>query len=124
MDIGQDLIQRAQILLTLEHPLVQVKDILLQEGYPPDQVQELIEATEAALGYMAPLPFDGNNFGIDIIRAEEPEDIRKPSLDIIVNKKTGKLSLITPQYQETWRVANEVRKAITKYREGCDAYLY
>ena len=54
MDIDYNLIQRAQMLLTLEHPLPQVRDILLREGYPQEQVVELMDATEEVLNYLVP----------------------------------------------------------------------
>ncbi|MEA4901194.1 hypothetical protein [Desulfitobacterium sp.] len=124
MDIDYNLVQRAQMLLTLEHPLTQVKDILLREGYPSDQVQELIEATEEVLNYLVPPEYDENKVGIDILHPGEKVQDRKPSVDILLDKVTGKLSLLTPQYQETWRVANEVRKAIRMQRTSYGGYLH
>lgn len=124
MDIDYNLVQRAQMLLTLEHPLTQVKDILLREGYPSDQVQELIEATEEVLNYLVPPEYDENKVGIDILHPGEKVQDRKPSVDILIDKVTGKLSLLTPQYQETWRVANEVRKAIRMQRTSYGGYLH
>lgn len=117
MDIDYSLVQRAQMLLTLDHPLTQVKEILLREGYPPEQVYELMDATEEALNYLIPPEYDNNKIGIDIIQPGEKMQGRKPSVDILIDKRTGKLDLVTPHQQETWRVANEVRKAIKKQRQ-------
>lgn len=124
MDIDYNLVQRAQMLLTLDHPLTQVKDILLREGYPQDQVTELIEATEEVLNYLVPPEYDENKVGIDILHPGEKVHDRKPSVDILIDKHTGKLSLLTPQYQETWRVANEVRKAIKTQRASYGTYFH
>lgn len=116
MEIDYNLVQRAQMLLTLDHPLTQVRDILLREGYPDDQVEELIDATEEVLNYLVPPEYDENKIGIDILHPGEKVEGRKPAVDILIDKHSGKLSLVTPQYQETWRVANEVRKAIKQQR--------
>lgn len=116
MEIDYNLVQRAQMLLTLDHPLTQVRDILLREGYPQDQVTELIDATEEVLNYLIPPEYDENKIGIDILHPGENTEGRKPGVDILIDKNSGKLSLVTPQYQETWKVANEVRKAIKKQR--------
>ena len=116
MEIDYNLVQRAQMLLTLDHPLTQVRDILLREGYPQEQVTELIDATEEVLNYLLPPEYDENKIGIDILHPSEDRLGRKPGVDILIDKHTGKLSLVTPQYQETWKVANEVRKAIRKQR--------
>lgn len=116
MEIDYNLVQRAQMLLTLDHPLTQVRDILLREGYPNDQVDELIDATEEVLNYLVPPEYDENKIGIDILHPGEKVEGRKPGVDILIDKHSGKLSLVTPQYQETWRVANEVRKAIKQQR--------
>lgn len=124
MDIDYNLVQRAQMLLTLDHPLSQVKDILLREGYPPEQVYELIDATEEALNYLVPPEYDENKIGIDIIHPGEKTEGRKPSVDILIDKRTGKLNLLTPYQQETWRVANEVRKAIKKQRNAAKKYFH
>ncbi|MDD2234095.1 MAG: hypothetical protein PHZ11_02430 [Desulfitobacteriaceae bacterium] len=112
MEINNNLVQRAQMLLTLEHPLSQVREILLREGYPGEQVTELIEATEEVLNYLIPPEYDENKIGIDILLPGEKAEGRKPTVDILVDKRTGKLSLITPGQQETWKVANEIRKAL------------
>lgn len=112
MDIDYGLVQRAQMLLTLEHPLPQVRDILLREGYPKDQVTELIDATEQVLNYLVPPAYDENKIGIDILHPHEKISGRQPTVDILIDKRTGKMDLVTPEQQETWRVANEVRKAI------------
>lgn len=66
MDINPELIQRAQMLLTLDHSLSQVKEILLRDGYPEDEVIELIEATEEVLNYFSPPLFDEDKIAIDI----------------------------------------------------------
>ncbi|CAA7601165.1 Hypothetical protein DEACI_1818 [Acididesulfobacillus acetoxydans] len=124
MDIDYNLVQRAQMLLTLDHPLSQVKDILLREGYPENQVFELMDATEEALNYMVPPEYDENKIGIDIVRPGEKLRQRKPSVDILIDKRTGKLDLITPDQQETWRVATEVRKAIRQQRQRARKYLH
>ncbi|MEL1135838.1 hypothetical protein AAC978_11695 [Desulfitobacterium sp. THU1] len=116
MEIDYNLVQRAQMLLTLDHPLSQVRDILLCEGYPQDQVVELIDATEEVLNYLVPPEYDENKIGIDILRPGEKTEGRKPGVDILIDKHSGKLSLMTPQFQETWKVANEVRKAIRHQR--------
>jgi len=124
MEIDYNLVQRAQMLLTLDHPLSQVREILLREGYPEEQVAELIDATEEALNYLVPANYDHNKIGIDIVRPGEEQSQRKPSVDILIDKRTGKLSLVTPQHQETWRVANEVRKAIKRQREAWPKYFH
>ncbi|HVJ50377.1 hypothetical protein [Desulfitobacterium sp.] len=124
MDIDYNLVQRAQMLLTLDHPLTQVKDILLREGYPQDQVSELIEATEEVLNYLVPPEYDEDKIGIDILHPGEKVQDKKPSVDILIDKHSGRLNLLTPQYQETWRVANEVRKAIRMQRTSYGSYLH
>lgn len=116
MEIDYNLVQRAQMLLTLDHPLTQVREILLQEGYPSEQVTELIDATEEVLNYLMPPEYDENKIGIDILRPGESREQRKPGVDILIDKRTGRLTLVTPEYQETWKVANEVRKAIRKQK--------
>ncbi|MDQ7093944.1 hypothetical protein REC12_10115 [Desulfosporosinus sp. PR] len=116
MDIDYNLIQRAQMLLTLDHPLTQVRDILLREGYPQDQVVELMDATEEVLNYLVPPQYDEHKIGIDILHPGEKAEDRKPTVDILIDKRSGKLELITPHLPETWRVANEVRKAIKRQR--------
>lgn len=124
MDIDYNLVQRAQMLLTLDHPLSQVKDILLREGYPENQVYELMDATEEALNYMIPPEYDDNKIGIDIVHPGEKLQGRKPSVDILIDKRTGKLDLITADQQETWRVATEVRKAIKQQRHIARKYYH
>ena len=122
MDIDYNLIQRAQMLLTLEHPLIAVRDILLQEGYPQDQVVELMDATEEVLNYLVPPQYDEHKIGIDILHPGEKAQGRKPSVDILIDKRSGKVELMTPHLPETWRVANEVRKAIKRQRETMKQY--
>ncbi len=117
MDIDYNLIQRAQMLLTLEHPLTSVRDILLREGYPQDQVVELMDATEEVLNYLVPPQYDEHKIGIDILHPGQRVKGRKPTVDILIDKRSGKLELITPHQPETWRVANEVRKAIKRQRQ-------
>lgn len=118
MDIDYNLVQRAQMLLTLDHPLTQVREILLREGYPQEQVVELMDATEEVLNYLVPPQYDENKIGIDILHpGEEKAQGRKPMVDILIDKRSGRLELITPQQQETWRVANEVRKAMKRQRK-------
>ena len=124
MEIDNNLVQRAQMLLTLEHPISQVREILLKEGYPGEQVTELINATEEVLNYLVPPEYDENMIGIDIVHPGEKVQGRKPSVDIFVDKRTGKLNLVTPHYQETWRVANEVRKAIKNQKHNLQKYLH
>jgi hypothetical protein len=116
MDIDYNLVQRAQMLLTLEHPLNQVRDILLREGYPQEQVGELMDATEEVLNYLVPPQYDNNKIGIDILHPGEKAQGRKPTVDILIDKRSGRLELMTPDQPETWRVANEVRKAIKRQR--------
>ncbi|MDP4125363.1 MAG: hypothetical protein Q8912_00220 [Bacillota bacterium] len=118
MDIDYNLIQRAQMLLTLEHPLPQVRDILLGEGYPEEQVVELMDATEEVLNYLIPPQYDEHKIGIDILHPGEKVEGRKPTVDILIDKRSGKMELMTPHLPETWRVANEVRKAIKRQRQG------
>ncbi|AET68893.1 hypothetical protein Desor_3398 [Desulfosporosinus orientis DSM 765] len=118
MDIDYNLVQRAQMLLTLDHPLTQVREILLREGYPQEQVVELMDATEEVLNYLVPPQYDENKIGIDILHpGEEKAQGRKPMVDILIDKRSGRLELITPHQQETWRVANEVRKAMKRQRK-------
>lgn len=124
MEIDFNLVQRAQMLLTLDHPLSQVREILLREGYPQDQVTELIDSTEEVLNYLVPPEYDQNKIGIDILHPGENIEGRRPSVDILIDKRTGKLSLVTPQFPETWRVANEVRKAIKKQQQAVQRYLH
>ncbi len=114
MDIDYNLIQRAQMLLTLEHPLDSIREILLGEGYPQDQVVELMDATEEVLNYLVPPQYDEHKIGIDILHPGENVEGRKPTVDILIDKRSGKLELMTPHQPETWRVANEVRKAIKR----------
>jgi len=123
MDIDYNLVQRAQMLLTLDHPLTQVREILLREGYPQEQVGELMDATEEVLNYLVPPQYDENKIGIDILHpGEEKSQTRKPTVDILIDKRTGRLELITPHLSETWRVANEVRKAIKRQRKSMKYY--
>ena len=118
MEIDYNLIQRAQMLLTLDHPLTQVRDILLREGYPQEQVVELMDATEEVLNYLVPPQYDEHKIGIDILHPGEKAEGRKPTVDILIDKRSGKLELLTPHQPETWRVANEVRKAIKRQRHS------
>jgi len=122
LDIDYNLIQRAQMLLTLEHPITSVRDILLQEGYPEDQVGELMDATAEVLNYLVPPQYDEHKIGIDILHPGEKAQGRKPCVDILIDKRSGKVELITPHLPETWRVANEVRKAIKRQRETMKQY--
>lgn len=123
MDIDYNLVQRAQMLLTLDHPLTQVREILLREGYPQEQVIELMDATEEVLDYLVPPQYDEHKIGIDILHpGEEKSQDRKPTVDILIDKRSGRLELITPHQPETWRVANEVRKAIKRQRKAMKYY--
>ncbi|MDR3540062.1 MAG: hypothetical protein P4L69_03705 [Desulfosporosinus sp.] len=122
MDIDYNLVQRAQMLLTLEHPLNQVRDILLREGYPQEQVVELMDATAEVLNYLVPPQYDQHKIGIDILHPGEKVEGRKPTVDILIDKRSGKLELMTPHQPETWRVANEVRKAIKRQRQTMKHY--
>lgn len=123
MDIDYNLVQRAQMLLTLDHPLPQVREILLKEGYPQEQVVELMDATEEVLNYLVPPQYDENKIGIDILHpGEEKTQGRKPTVDILIDKRSGRLELMTPHQQETWRVANEVRRAIKRQRKTMKYY--
>lgn len=124
MDIDYSLVQRAQMLLSLNHPLTQVKDILMREGYPGDQVNELIDATQEVLNYLMPPEYDENKIGIDIIHPGEKIEGRKPSVDILLDKRTGKIDLMTPELQETWRVANEIRKTVKGQRQYMSKFLH
>lgn len=111
MEINPELIQRAQMLLTLDHSLSQVKEILLRDGYPENEVIELIEATEEVLNYFSPPFYDDDKIAIDIRHRDKKfEDSISP--DILVDRSSGKIELLTPHLQETWRVANEIRKSI------------
>ncbi|NLL53457.1 MAG: hypothetical protein GX248_12245 [Peptococcaceae bacterium] len=114
MDFDSELVHRAQMLLTLDHSLSQVKEILLREGYPDKQVQELIDATEDVLNYFVPPVYDDNKIAIDIRHANKDPNL-EASPDILVDRVSGKVELLTPQLQETWRVANEIRKTL-KYQ--------
>ncbi|NLI91804.1 MAG: hypothetical protein GX434_06225 [Peptococcaceae bacterium] len=111
MDFNPELVRRAQMLLTLDHSLSQVKEILLREGYPDDQVKELIEATEEVLNYFVPPVYDDNKIAIDIRHSNKDIEM-DPSPDLLVDRISGKVELLTPHLQETWRVANEIRKSI------------
>ena len=122
MDIDYNLIQRAQMLLTLEHSSSSVRDILLREGYPEDQVVELMDATAEVLNYLVPPQYDEHKIGIDILHPGEKAQGRKPTVDILIDKRSGKLELMTPHQPETWRVANEVRKAIKRQRQTMKQY--
>lgn len=111
MDFDPELVQRAQMLLTLDHSLSQVKEILLREGYAVDQVTELINATEEVLNYFVPPVYDDKKIAIDIRHSNKRSDL-DPTPDILVDRFSGKIELLTPHLQETWRVANEIRKTI------------
>jgi len=124
LDIDYNLLQRAQMLLTLEHPLLSVRDILLREGYPQDQVVELMDATEEVLNYLVPPQYDEHKIGIDILHPGEKTEGRKPTVDILIDKRSGKLELMTPHQPETWRVANEVRKAIKRQRQQISKHYH
>jgi hypothetical protein len=110
------------MLLTLEHSSTSVRDILLREGYPQDQVVELMDATEEVLNYLVPPQYDEHKIGIDILHPGEKAQGRKPTVDILIDKRSGKLELMTPHQPETWRVANEVRKAIKRQRQTMKHY--
>ncbi|UWG95770.1 hypothetical protein LPY66_12690 [Dehalobacter sp. DCM] len=110
MSFDPELVKRAQMLLTLDHSLTQVKDILLREGYPDDQVAELIDATEEVLNYFVPPEFDDTKIAIDIRHSHKDRD--DPSPDLLVDRLSGRIQLLTPHLQETWRVANEIRKTL------------
>lgn len=114
MDFNPELVRRAQMLLTLDHSLSQVKEILLREGYPGSQVKELIDATEDVLNYFVPPVFDDDKIAIDIQHSRKDSSL-DDSPDILVDRISGKIELLTPHLQETWRVANEIRKSI-KYQ--------
>ena len=109
MDFDPELVRRAQMLLTLDHSLSQVKEILLREGYSDGQVEELIDATEEVLNY-----YNDEKIAIDIRHSNRGIDIDETP-DILVDRISGKIELLTPHLQETWRVANEIRKSI-KYQ--------
>ncbi|KUO58759.1 MAG: hypothetical protein APF84_10110 [Gracilibacter sp. BRH_c7a] len=111
MDINPELVRRAQMLLTLDHSLPQVKQILLREGYRDDQVNELIDATEEVLNYFIPPTFTDDKIAIDIRHSKGEMDIDS-SPDIIIDRINGKIEMLTPHLQETWRVASEIRKTI------------
>ena len=117
MDITMDLVHRAQVLLTMEHPLSQVEDMLIREGYPHEQVAELMRATQEALNYLVPpQAADGNKVGIDIATPGELSGTAPHQIDLLLDKLTGKVIMLTPERQETWRVATEIRKAIKTQR--------
>jgi hypothetical protein len=111
MNIDPEMVRRAQMLLTLDHSLPQVKEILLREGYSDDQVADLIDATEEVLNYFVPPVFDDNKIAIDIRHSNKDLD-GDPSPDLLVDRFSGKIELLTPHLQETWRVANEIRKTL------------
>lgn len=111
MDFNPELVRRAQMLLTLDHSLSQVKEILLREGYPGSQVKELIDATEEVLNYFVPPVYDDDKIAIDIRHSQKDSEL-EDSPDILVDRISGKIELLTPHLQETWRVANEIRKSI------------
>lgn len=114
MDFNPELVRRAQMLLTLDHSLSQVKEILLREGYADDQVRELIDATEEVLNYFVPPVYDDDKIAIDIKHSNKGAELNETP-DILVDRISGKIELLTPHLQETWRVANEIRKTI-KYQ--------
>jgi hypothetical protein len=114
MDFDPELVRRAQMLLTLDHSLSQVKEILLREGYSDGQVEELIDATEEVLNYFVPPVYNDEKIAIDIRHSNRGIDIDETP-DILVDRISGKIELLTPHLQETWRVANEIRKSI-KYQ--------
>lgn len=122
MEFNYDLIQRAQMLLSLEHSSTSVRDILLREGYPQDQVLELMAATEEALNYLVPPQYDEHKIGIDILCPGENRQGRTPTVDILIDRRSGKMELITSDQQQTWRVANEVRKAIKRQRQPSNLF--
>ena len=114
MDFNPELVRRAQMLLTLDHSLSQVKEILLREGYADDQVKELIDATEEVLNYFVPPVYDDDKIAIDIKHSNKGAELDETP-DILVDRISGRIELLTPHLQETWRVANEIRKTI-KYQ--------
>ena len=111
MDLNPELVRRAQMLLTLDHSLSQVKEILLREGYQDDQVNELIDATEEVLNYFIPPTFTEDKIAIDIRHSNRESD-HDSTPDILIDRTNGKVELLTPHLQETWRVANEIRKTL------------
>lgn len=111
MDYNPELVRRAQMLITLEHSLPQVKEILLREGYQDEQIQDLIEATEEVLNYFETPIYNDDKIAIDIRHANKKYDPGS-SPDLLVDRVSGKIELLTPHLQETWRVASEIRKTI------------
>ena len=111
MDFNPELVRRAQMLLTLDHSLSQVKEILLREGYRDEQVSELIDATEEVLNYFIPPNFTDDKIAIDIRHSNKGIDLDSTP-DILIDRINGKIEMLTPHLQETWRVANELRKTI------------
>lgn len=111
MDISPELVRRAQMLLTLDHSLPQVKQILLREGYLDDEVNELIDATEEVLNYFIPPNFTDEKIAIDIRHSNDGKDIDSTP-DILIDRINGKVEMLTPHLQETWRVASELRKSL------------
>jgi len=114
MDFDPELVRRAQMLLTLDHSLSQVREILLREGYQDEQVKDLIDATEEVLNYFIPPVIDDNKIAIDIRHVNKEAD-SDSSPDLLIDRVSGKIELLTPHLQETWRIANEIRKTL-KYQ--------
>lgn len=111
MDFNPELVRRAQMLLTLDHSLSQVKEILLREGYCDDQVNELVDATEEVLNYFIPPNLTDDKIAIDIRHSNKGIDFNSTP-DILIDRTNGKIEMLTPHLQETWRVASELRKTI------------
>jgi hypothetical protein len=54
VEIDYDLMKHAQTLTLMEYPLSKVKEILIRDGYPEEQVVELIDSTEETLEDLIP----------------------------------------------------------------------
>ena len=105
-----ELLRRAQVLLTLDYSLGQVREILLHEGFPEKDVHDLIDATEKSIKNVAPPKINEDKIVVDIKREMFDDDFDSP--DLVIDRYSGRVQLLTPHLQETWRVANEIRKNI------------
>ncbi|MCL1917147.1 MAG: hypothetical protein FWG14_02340 [Peptococcaceae bacterium] len=110
MQNDTELLRRAQVLLTLDYSLGQVREILLHEGFPEKDVHELIDTTEKSIKNVAPPKINEDKIVVDIKREMFDDDFDSP--DLVIDRYSGRVQMLTPHLQETWRVANEIRKNI------------
>ncbi|MDR2736782.1 MAG: hypothetical protein LBB49_04390, partial [Gracilibacteraceae bacterium] len=74
MQSDSEMLRRAQVLLTLDYSLSQVREILLHEGFPDKEVHDLIDTTEKSIKNVTSPKFAEDKIVIDIKRDVYDED--------------------------------------------------